>query len=393
MYCFDNESFRYLAAIKEVKFTQNEEQNFAESWKRSVDESLRLIEYLVKRQPHIVEDTLSLNNSRNTVLLLSKPFAEIERLIQKNIILIKEKQEEINNSSKTIEELKGKLYASQLDFETRKLDYPRTVCTNISCIELLQVNDDIDLIDYVKHCCKNCYVRFTKYDEINNKMLFFCSAIKLIGGKCKVCGCHWDKHMHVTYEIMYKYNDIIDENVELQISEKKSDQENKRAVIVVHQNRIDQLQKEREKIKEISLKFTQFSRQNAIAAYNDAYVDYLDLCIKEEKIKRNANSRHYDERILRGLEATKEDYLKQVEVIKQEIENNDSSITPNEIADLEKQLYDLPINGPKLKKLKYEAERSEADALRYTENHFKPPVSSKTNFMSNQFAKFFGKGW
>ncbi|RGB27693.1 hypothetical protein C1646_819606 [Rhizophagus diaphanus] len=393
MYCFDNESFRYLATIKEIMFTQNEEQNFAESWKRSVDESLRLIEYLVKRQPHIVEDTLSLNNSRNTVSLLSKPLAEIDRLIQKNIILIQEKQEEINNSSKTIEELKGKLYASQLDFETRKLDYPRTVCTNISCIELLQVTDDIDLIDYVKHCCKNCYVRFTKYDEINNKMLFFCSAIKLIGGKCKVCGCHWDKHMHVTYEIMYKYNDIIDENVELQISEKKSDQENKKAVIVVHQNRIDQLKKEREEIKEISLKFTQFSRQNAIAAYNDAYVDYLDLCIKEEKIKRNANSRHYDERILRGIEATKEDYLKQVEVIKQEIENNDSSISPNEIADLEQQLYDLPINGPKLKKLKYEAERSEADVLRYTENHYIPPVSSKTNFMSNQFAKFFGKGW
>ncbi|CAB5343914.1 unnamed protein product [Rhizophagus irregularis] len=160
IYCFDNESFGYLAAIKEIKFTQNEEQNLAESWKISVDESLRLIKYLVKRQPHIVKDTLSLNNFRNTVLLLSRPFAEIERLIQKSIILIKEKQEEINNSSKTIEELKGKLY------------------------------------------------------------------------------------------------DIIDGNVELQISEIKSDQENKRAVIEVHQKRVDQLQKEWEKIKEISLKFT-----------------------------------------------------------------------------------------------------------------------------------------
>ncbi|PKY55550.1 hypothetical protein RhiirA4_504556 [Rhizophagus irregularis] len=294
IYCFDNESFGYLAAIKEIKFTQNEEQNLAESWKRSVDESLRLIKYLVKRQPHIVKDTLSLNNFRNTVLLLSRPFAEIERLIQKSIILIKEKQEEINNSSKTIEELKGKLY------------------------------------------------------------------------------------------------DIIDGNVELQISEIKSDQENKRAVIEVHQKRVDQLQKEWEKIKEISLKFTQFSRQNAIAAYNDAYVDYLDLCIKEEKIKRNANSSHYDERILRRLEATRENYLKQVEVIKQEIENNNSSITLKEIAKLEQQLYDLPINGPNLKKLKYEAERSETDVLKYTENHYMPPIS---NFMSNSFAEIFGKGW
>ncbi|POG62851.1 hypothetical protein GLOIN_2v1882581 [Rhizophagus irregularis DAOM 181602=DAOM 197198] len=286
IYCFDNESFEYLTAIKEIKFTQNEEQNLAESWKRSVDESLRLIKYLVKCKPHIVKDTLSLNNFRNTVLLLSRPFAEIERLIQKSIILIKENQEEINNSSKTIEELEGKLY------------------------------------------------------------------------------------------------DIM----ELQISEIKSDQENKRAVIEVHQKRVDQLQKEWEKIKEISLKFTQFSRQNAIAAYNDAYVDYLDLCIKEEKIKRNANSSHYDERILRGLEATRENYLKQVEVIKQEIENNNSSITLKEIAKLEQQLYDLPINGPNLKKLKYEAERSETDVLKYTENHYMPPIS---NFMSNSFAEIF----
>ncbi|CAB5380075.1 unnamed protein product [Rhizophagus irregularis] len=239
IYCFDNESFEYLTAIKEIKFTQNEEQNLAESWKRSVDESLRLIKYLVKRKPHIVKDTLSLNNFRNTVLLLSRPFAEIEHLIQKSIILIKENQEEINNSSKTIEELEGKL-------------------------------------------------------------------------------------------------------------------------------------------------------QNAIAAYNDAYVDYLDLCIKEEKIKRNANSSHYDERILRGLEATRENYLKQVEVIKQEIENNNSSITLKEIAKLEQQLYDLPINGPNLKKLKYEAERSETDVLKYTENHYMPPIS---NFMSNSFAEIFGKGW
>ncbi|PKB99534.1 hypothetical protein RhiirA5_403595 [Rhizophagus irregularis] len=220
-------------------------------------------------------DNMITELSEETILRVEQVFDEIERLIQKSIILIKEKQEEINNSSKTIEELEGKLY------------------------------------------------------------------------------------------------DIM----ELQISEIKSDQENKRAVIEVHQKRVDQLQKEWEKIKEISLKFTQFSRQNAIAAYNDAYVDYLDLCIKEEKIKRNANSSHYDERILRGLEATRENYLKQVEVIKQEIENNNSSITLKEIAKLEQQLYDLPINGPNLKKLKYEAERSETDARQifiYFKDMFQP---------------------
>ncbi|PKY47585.1 hypothetical protein RhiirA4_522900 [Rhizophagus irregularis] len=81
--------------------------------------------------------------SRNIMTILFKPFAEIERLIQNIIILIREKQE-INNSSGTIEELKGKLYIPQLYIESRKLDYPRT---NISCIELLQVTDSIDVVD------------------------------------------------------------------------------------------------------------------------------------------------------------------------------------------------------------------------------------------------------
>ncbi|EXX68672.1 hypothetical protein RirG_103070 [Rhizophagus irregularis DAOM 197198w] len=98
-------------------YTVSEEQSFAESWKKSVDESIRLIKYLVKPQPHVIEDTISLNNSRNTVILLSKPLAKMEHLIQQNIILIKEKQEEIKNSDETIEELDKKLYVSQIDLK------------------------------------------------------------------------------------------------------------------------------------------------------------------------------------------------------------------------------------------------------------------------------------
>jgi GTPase SAR1 family protein len=394
MYCFDNESFRFLAAFKEnIQFTKSEKQNFAESWERSVSESLRLIEYLVKRQPHVVEDTLSLNNSRKIVILLSKPLAEIERLIQQNIILIKEKQQEIKNSNKTIEELEGNLYIPQIDIVPVKLGYPRTVCTNSNCVDILQIGNNIGTIDYIKHCCSRCSLRFSRYNVINNKVLMLCSAIKLKDGKCKVCGCLWDKHMHITYENKYIINDIIDKNIEKQISEKRSDQETKRAIIEEHQRRVDQLRKEQGEIKEISLKFAQFLRQNAIAAFNDAYADYLDLFIKGEKIKRDADPSHYDDRVLKELEITKDTYVKQVEVIKQAIENNKSSktpITPKEIAELEQQLYNLPINGQTLKRLKYEAERSQTDAFKYAENHYMPSISNKINFKSNPFAKIFG---
>ena len=114
-----------LTAIKEgMSFTEIDEQNFAESWKKSVGESARLICRLAECKPHIVKDTLSLNNSRNIVVLLSKPLAGIGQLIQTNIKLIKDRQDEIENSTQTIEELKDKLYILQIDLEQKTLEYP-----------------------------------------------------------------------------------------------------------------------------------------------------------------------------------------------------------------------------------------------------------------------------
>ena len=74
----------------------------------------------------------------------------------------------------------------------------------------------------------------------------------------------------------------------------------------------------------------------------------MDHFINEEKIKKNTDPNRYDEEILKGLENTKRIYLEQIEVIRQAIEKNDPSkppISPSDIANLEQQLYDLPING------------------------------------------------
>ncbi|PKC66902.1 hypothetical protein RhiirA1_379475 [Rhizophagus irregularis] len=389
IYCFDNESFRFLAAIKEgMDFAETDEQNFAESWKKSVGESLRLIRYLATRPPHAVKDTLSLNSSRNIVVLLSKPLAEIGQLIQTNIKLIKEQQNEIKNSAKTIEELKENLYIPQIDLEPVTLGYPRTVCTSISCVESLQIEQtNISKVNYVTHCHDHCYLDGITCNEVNTPALRGCAAMNPVG-TCNYCDCKWDKHMHITYENVKVVKKIVDQNVELQISKKKSDQEIKKAIIEDYQKRVNQLQTEQHTINEISLKFAQFLRQNAIAAFNDAYADYLDHFINEEKIKKSADPNRYDDEILKGLEATKRSYLEQIEVIKKAIENNDPSmptILPNDIAKLEQQLYNLPINGHTLKKIKDEAKRSQNNVFKYRESYY----SKSKNFISSTFAKIF----
>ncbi|RIA87173.1 hypothetical protein C1645_714063 [Glomus cerebriforme] len=375
IYCFDNESFRFLAAIKkDISFTVADEQNYAESWKKSVDESKRLIRYLVTRPPHQVKDTLSLNNARNIVIILSKPLAEIGQLIQMNIKLIKERQKEIANSKQTIEELKDKLYIPQIDLEPVGLGHPRTVCTSSGCVRSLQIDQtNQKKIDYIT-------LRNVVCDTINNAALRECAAIKS-DGTCKKCGCLWDKHMHITYENKQVTKKIIDQNVVLQISKKQSDQETKKAIIEEYQTKVEQLQNEQKIINEISIKFAQFLRQNAIAAFNDAYADYLDHFINEEKIKKSADPSHYDDDILKGLENTKKNYLEQIEIIKKAIANDDPSmptISPNDIAKLEQQLYDLPENGHILKNIKDEAKRSQANVFRNNENYYMPALKLKS---------------
>ncbi|CAB5327258.1 unnamed protein product [Rhizophagus irregularis] len=390
VYCFDNESFRFLAAIKkDISFTDGDEQNFAESWKKSVDESLRLIQYLVTRPPHAVKDTLLLNSSRNILVLLSKPLAEIGQLIQTNIKFIKEQQNEIKNSVKTIEELKENLYIPQIDLEPVTLGYPRTVCTSISCVESSQIEQtNISKVNYITHCHDRCYcLKNVKCNEVNTPALRGCAAMNPVG-TCNYCDCKWDKHIHITYENVKVVKKIVDQNVELQISKKKSDQEIKKAIIEDYQKRVNQLQTEQHTINEISLKFAQFLRQNAIAAFNDAYADYLDHFINEEKIKKSADPNRYDDEILKGLEATKRSYLEQIEVIKKAIENNDPfmpTISPNDLSKLEQQLYNLPINGHTLKKIKDETKRSQNSVFRYRESYY----LRSNNSISSIFAKFF----
>ncbi|PKK57665.1 hypothetical protein RhiirC2_721079, partial [Rhizophagus irregularis] len=82
----------------------------------------------------------------------------------------------------------------------------------------------------------------------------------------------------------------------------------------------------------------------------------------EEKIKKSVDPNNYDDEILKGLETTKRNYLAQIEIIKKAIDSNDPSmppILPDDIAELEQKLYDLPINGQTLRKIKDEAKRGQ----------------------------------
>ncbi|CAG8615968.1 4350_t:CDS:1 [Ambispora gerdemannii] len=356
MYCFDSESFKFLAALKQnVAFTEDEEKSFSESWKTSVKESERLVEYLVTRPHHSIKDTLTLNNSREIVLLLSKPLAEIGQLIEINIKMIEDKQTEIENSNKTMEQLEGKLYIPQVDLEPIALSHPSTICNECKT-----------------HCHPHCFLPFATQNSIGSKFLLLCSAINYFSGTCKICECHRSKHAYVNYENKQVIKDVLDPKIE-QISKNQNEQERKITILKIYEARSKQLEKEKETIEEINLKFAQFLRQNAITPFNDAYADYLDLFIREEGRKRGEDPKNYNNKILERLKKTKETYLRKIEIIKQAIEKKDNSlakILPKDISKFEQQLYNLEINGSTLKKIKKVTEQSHDKEFKYREIHY-----------------------
>ncbi|CAG2109584.1 unnamed protein product [Medioppia subpectinata] len=88
IYCFDSESFRYLVASvppNNIEFDPRFKSNYIESWNRSADECRRVFAYITKLTPHKVMDTLSLNNAKQIIQLLTKPLADITKNIIDNI--------------------------------------------------------------------------------------------------------------------------------------------------------------------------------------------------------------------------------------------------------------------------------------------------------------------
>ncbi|CAG8588901.1 18299_t:CDS:2 [Racocetra persica] len=353
-YCFDNDSFRFLAAIKNgVSYSDKTKENYALSWENSVKESVRLLQYIIDRTPHKINDTISLNNARQTVMMLCEPLAEIDRNIQENIAEVNKLKKEIQKADITDEELRSKLYIPRIELKTISLERPRVTCTNIICQK-----QSIDI------SMGNCHV---KWKTLNTFMLKYNGSMMF--GKCKSCDCPAKSHKTNFYKSISKYSKKIDENIENKISENKINQIDKLEHIEMLQEQINQLKEQQNTVNEIAIQFTQFLMQNAIAAFNDAYVEYLDYIIHLEREKYNT-FKDYNHKILEGLEEIKIKYDERVNILKKKIENNDPSsctLSSEDIFKLEQQLYSLPSIGQYLQAIKKEEEI----AFRYRERHYK----------------------
>ncbi|CAG8711140.1 28499_t:CDS:2, partial [Racocetra persica] len=356
-YCFDNESFRFLAASKKNVQFENETKNFADSWEKSVNESKRLLRYITSRPPHKVKDTLSLNNARKVVKLLIKPLEDIQPRIDCYIKYLESVQHEFKKSNKHIEELK------KTKFDIEVFESPRTICNK--CTEDVLIDDEIQR-GYAKICCDNCRVKFASIFSI-----WFCSVIG-INGICKICGCSWKLHTHTAK--LVKKTRLTSSNLALEIDKKTNKAAIEQVLLDDYHQLIDDMLVENITIIEIKEKFILFLKQNSIAFMNDTVEGYLEYFIKLEKNNQNSQA---DEKI-KIYEKQKNEAIKERNFIYEVSENKQSEdlISFNDINELEKKLYSLPECGPILYEEKIKQENIQENAYRYAESHYDIPENA-----------------
>ncbi|CAF3345741.1 unnamed protein product [Rotaria socialis] len=344
-FLLDNEAFRFLAVRQNgIQLSDEQTASYQKSWDYTIKEYSRLVGYIATRSMHGILDTLSLNEAEQVVRKLTRPIAETAKLIEQNIQLAKQHKDKV---------LKNPQLASkgipQNDAAIVKLSHPRTVCRGEKCCRVVNINNE-QKTEYTSKCHDKCYLKGVVQEAVNDIRISHCEVIDVMTGNCLTCGCHWEKHHHITYEYQTNLTHL-NENASLSDIDKY----------------ITSLRNKQEQIKDVYKKLAKFLHANAILPLNEDILEYLQQFIHEEKMKNNAGARNAD--VIDALQKMVDDHKKEMELFKETIKNGRDRpnakdvLQPAEIFPLVGTLYHLPINGKKI--------REQVDGLKLSQDNIK----------------------
>lgn len=135
VYCFDSESFRYLAAMKVEGLPLGDIQDYRRSWSNSSQESQRLRNHFRTLQPHPVKNTVSLNATRYLIENLIAPMRQVSKTILGSITQSEQQRLDLEKTNATGEDLKAKLKIQKNVLKTNASEKPITACNHVSCIK------------------------------------------------------------------------------------------------------------------------------------------------------------------------------------------------------------------------------------------------------------------
>lgn len=347
VYCFDSESFRYLAARKKGIDIGLLEDNRS-SWEHSVRECERLVKHFQGIIPHQVRSTINLNETRNAILRLTEPMTLLAEKISASIDVNNDQIKELRDFQLTRQQLEQRLFVQKESLESYEVDQPRTVCTHSSCVE---VRSDFEgrqeaAIVYKTMCHRPCYLDGVDRNKKGHRALQRCASIGA-NGLCQECGHGWMDHMHIYYEyqpMTYKHRD---EAVDRDLIDNASNIQLREEAIQMKEIAIEEFRLEHSQVQEAAIQFGFFLKRHAITPYNDATIEYVDMLIDQEKIKiRNGGSKNR----LVNLNKYKAKHLQKVEVLDKAMKDGDSRKVLDDagVRQLVDSLYSLPHFGKDL---------------------------------------------
>ncbi|PAV79451.1 hypothetical protein WR25_09422 [Diploscapter pachys] len=394
-YCMDNESFRFLCCVHEgEEFAEEEHKNFEQSWTLAVKETEILLNHFERDvTPHIVGQTVSLNETRRLILTLAKPLADISQIIQDNISEVNMKKDMITKLDARKIDLENALMISQIGFETNPLTYPRTVCTGTNCVDIQTLpNSNTTMTIYKTICHDHCYLDGIVPETCPNVDLQKCKAMDPSTSNCTECGCSWDVHIHIKFE-QKKVKVTVEDPVTKQALQECHDSKEKQKIIIKGLgDRVEKYREEQKKIDEICAKFGAFLKENSIVPYNDTIEDYLKFNIGE--LKRRGNNTKSLETLqnVERLEKQLRQYKETKHLLKQNMESGAAKkVEATEIKKMQKELEQLELTGKQIKELFDATVSGQQTNFCYTEIYFDDSKHRKKNSNEIQHKSFFSK--
>ncbi|KIW82175.1 hypothetical protein Z517_05202 [Fonsecaea pedrosoi CBS 271.37] len=350
VYCFDSESFRYLAAHKQ-NVSLGSFNDYCRSWEQSATESRRLLNYIRQLEPHQVENTLSLNEARRLILQLTKPMAEIAQKINDTIELNQRDNELLRNSKLSKDEMLKKLDVKQNSVVFSPVTRPKTVCTNARCIKKVDTPGPNGEDTVHKVLCHNpCCLTNVPVEKVGTPELVRCAAFA--GSQhCKGCRHHWTEHKHILYEHKETKRTIKDPKVEMLLQENAKVTTIIEAAIKAKEATVAEFKREHKEIQKAAVQFSLWLKHHSITPYNDATLEYLDHLIKEEKSKVAIGGKRQR---LDAFQQYRREYKELVDLFESNVDKgrNEELLDAKGVDKLAKRLYSLKHYGADLRKLR-----------------------------------------
>jgi hypothetical protein len=319
VYCFDSESFRYLAA-RQKGIDMGNLEDYRRSWDHSANESQRLLNHFRGLPPHQTKATLSLNETRYLIAQLTIPMAEISKSITKSIAINEADSKALGDARLTGADLKQRLNLQKLSLIAKPLGRPRTVCSNPKCIRVQHDATTGQEITIRKALCHNpCCLTDVPPDSVGTEKIRGCAAFT--NGKCNKCTHGWQEHLHVLVEYDERAMFMKDPGVQKALEQNNDEVRAKELAIKAKKTLIAELKSEQREIQTAAARFSIYLKKISITPYNDATLEYLEHLIKEERSKVGYGG---DQSRLDALEKDRTQYAEFVKAMTLNVEEGKS---------------------------------------------------------------------